>query len=1137
MHPNQTFEGIKDRRRFAVQWKEVFVMPPRKPNEANYYIDAGVDQLTKKETIYSLDGGLNEEILTTGNLEVLRGFLRNNVTVLSKEEREYLNLRIKAQEAFEREKAKQTGKLVAGEEKDYPKINQEGDYMNLDLRYPGKQTSYNGCWSCALSLMLKSRGVNLTQEQIRSWRPDYKANNGKSLASVQSMYERNADTPMAMENNADMVTDLLPNTSMKTMFFNRIDPDAFVFKNEKDEQIHATSEQKKIIADEIKAKTAQMLNEKICDAVLTHHSPVALTVVNHTITVTGIDPKTGMLLVQDSLLDPTDSVVSIDSVVSKCIEDEITVDLFGNKHYSMASGLAVTWLEDINVPKYELHKENHMQTDFGIVADCVTVDDEGKVAVQIPPDQEIFSDMERDIDGVVKSKHVSVNVMLDSTDLTRKLGGKVPYAYGSPIQLTNTTSFLPSKLHFKEDVRERAEYISGAKKQADEIDKIISPDEKNDKLVQKKASDNSFKECFNKLDEILGIVKNGSKKTSALNELKKLPDILTAKMKDGRTFYQNLASVLPDNDKEKLYKNMYELNEHYGLGVNMGAALGMNGLNPHPADMEHSFYQNHKFDELKAVLTNDKSKQEKEADIYKVVNEIVAEEQLWQMGYGQTHLSTKGESEGNLSEERKQKNKRVLDNISNNGGIIELVKDAKNCGDIFARVMTQSVVLGEDYCNTFSFSGNEEFINDFPLDPSLAPKPIKGIIRTAGYDPMAKMYAPKNMVNSVSEYDYKAESDLISIGDDDGFTNEGSTPTGDEFGTEDTEFSLFGDDNIKSDTVNNTPVSGTASNEQKNVIETAANDDSSAYYVVDSVSLKAQLEDLKKKLEAKHTIGFIGGGASDEMKKLRTSVQNMLNYINEKQSKGINNDRLKELVNEMKTDANTYIKAKQNESLRYSNDGKIRTPISGMGKTRYMAAEDICNLNLEQFTSRHTIIENEQNMIRQLKETVSQFPLNADIEDLKPQLAELLATVVVKPSIFPSDREPNYSEFFDQEPYKGVRKDAALANEITTAKNNTNFKELMRQVKTPQDVLKLCDAALKEKPVEASAAVLTEVTKAIERHNVSLDKNTVKNQTEPSKNNVSPKKKIDDKIRARIMDKWGVDSTVDTLKKKRSKNM
>ena len=98
-------------------------------------------------------------------------------------------------------------------------------------------------------------------------------------------------------------------------------------------------------------------------------------------------------------------------------------------------------------------------------------------------------------------------------------------------------------------------------------------------------------------------------------------------------------------------------------------------------------------------------------------------------------------------------------------------------------------------------------------------------------------------------------------------------------------------------------------------------------------------------------------------------------------------------------------------------------------------------------------------------------------------------------------------------------------------------------MKTPQDVLRLCDSALLEQPVKASDAICAEVTKAIEKHIESLDKNAAKKRTEPSKNTVSPKKevkKINSKVLGRIKDKYGVDSAGDgliTSKPKRKKTL
>ena len=125
---------------------------------------------------------LTDDVLGTGDPKALKDFRDKNAAALNQPKnapaKQYLDARIRVADKVEQlgEKAKANAALGKKPKKHEVVATEDGFIGMPDLKYDNFQTSGNGCWSCAYSLLLKSRGVDLSQEEIRCWRPSVDPN-------------------------------------------------------------------------------------------------------------------------------------------------------------------------------------------------------------------------------------------------------------------------------------------------------------------------------------------------------------------------------------------------------------------------------------------------------------------------------------------------------------------------------------------------------------------------------------------------------------------------------------------------------------------------------------------------------------------------------------------------------------------------------------------------------------------------------------------------------------------------------------------------------------------------------------------------------------------------------------------------
>ena len=118
-------------------------------------------------------GSVPVQVQMTNDTAFLADWLQKNSGKLTNTEREYVERQLEASRYLEDlEKTKESNKRSVSPSD----VTFSGTSAKFNGVYQkSNQTSANGCWSVSMSLLLQSRGVDLPQEIIRSFRPNQSA--------------------------------------------------------------------------------------------------------------------------------------------------------------------------------------------------------------------------------------------------------------------------------------------------------------------------------------------------------------------------------------------------------------------------------------------------------------------------------------------------------------------------------------------------------------------------------------------------------------------------------------------------------------------------------------------------------------------------------------------------------------------------------------------------------------------------------------------------------------------------------------------------------------------------------------------------------------------------------------------------
>ena len=151
-----------------------------------------------------INGNIKEKLIrVTGNIQLLKEYLKANKDKLSASEIAHLNYRIDVMEEVNKLSENNLKELNKRKALIAPVERKDGTIELVHIHQDNLQNTWNGCWSVSLQLLLQSRGIRLTQEQIRAFRPDI--TNAKDADGLKNEEMLNEDKKAIMDQKVVLV--------------------------------------------------------------------------------------------------------------------------------------------------------------------------------------------------------------------------------------------------------------------------------------------------------------------------------------------------------------------------------------------------------------------------------------------------------------------------------------------------------------------------------------------------------------------------------------------------------------------------------------------------------------------------------------------------------------------------------------------------------------------------------------------------------------------------------------------------------------------------------------------------------------------------------------------------------------------
>ena len=248
---------------------------------------------------------LAPEIKNCGDPKILGEYLQN-ITNLKPEVKEHLQARILANAKIQ--SLEESRAMIQKNRPPAIKYKDGTILLKNKKKDVPKQTTINGCWSAVLSDMLGHFGVDLTQEEIRAYRPELQS--GKINEQNSLMDRLNSDSMNEINDMADLIQRTVPNVAHHHM------------------SLGANKEENKAV-----------LKETVTDALLNKNSPVAVLYGDHYVSIVGIKGDTLIVQNPSAAYDTKYQKLSIDDLFNGC-----------NSKNGMGQ-VTIDWLEDLKFEK------------------------------------------------------------------------------------------------------------------------------------------------------------------------------------------------------------------------------------------------------------------------------------------------------------------------------------------------------------------------------------------------------------------------------------------------------------------------------------------------------------------------------------------------------------------------------------------------------------------------------------------------------------------------------------------------------------------------------------------------------------------------------------------------------------------
>lgn len=257
---------------------------------------------------------ISPKALVSGNKAYIKKYLEENKANLNARDIEYLNNRLEVIDYINELKAEQKNtKYTPNAGVEIP-----NGYILTDTKLE-KQSSENGCWAMPITMMLRSRGINISQEVIRANRPEIPEDYDENKIKIDTALLMNKDTKNNISMGADIINKLVPNVAMRQRKYGCH---------------NMTSAQKKLFTDDMRNTVIESL-KKGC--------PVGFLFGEHYTTIVGIEGDT--VLFKDSYNDAKRTNVDTANEIHSATFDEV----MSIAKKTRAGSVELTWLEDLPV--------------------------------------------------------------------------------------------------------------------------------------------------------------------------------------------------------------------------------------------------------------------------------------------------------------------------------------------------------------------------------------------------------------------------------------------------------------------------------------------------------------------------------------------------------------------------------------------------------------------------------------------------------------------------------------------------------------------------------------------------------------------------------------------------------------------
>ena len=379
-------------------------------------------QAAPPEFISYYDSKLPKWLMNTGNAGILSKFLNFHKDALSEKEQKYLQKKINTANKFNMlEKAvildSEITQIPNKEEPERPeqKLKRKGNVIRLtNIHQDHFQKSRSGCWSHSYDMMFQSRGIHLSPEDIRDYRPD----NSKAEAETvnnDTFRKLNMDIGRDPYTNADLLMKICPNTAMCEVTFNG--PEIGLNKIVNGREVKMTPEDNETYLKNYKKDLIKNIKDKIVEAIEEDRCPVGIVYGGHYRTICGINKKTGELYMKDSVsVGKGDGSRTEPDEEFKVSLKEIVDDYIFNpsllKPNATPGGIGITWLKDLPTKDKKL-------------GNCMSYNENGELVLE---NDEIRGTMMTSKDtgiksGIRRGKEVKLNNLWDQSNNKIKVRG------------------------------------------------------------------------------------------------------------------------------------------------------------------------------------------------------------------------------------------------------------------------------------------------------------------------------------------------------------------------------------------------------------------------------------------------------------------------------------------------------------------------------------------------------------------------------------------------------------------------------------------------------------------------------------------------------------------------------------------